>query len=338
MLLYPRASTPSAGLALCLTLLAACAVIGEALARAGDGSPPAWIPGPLSMTRRIVMGKETWHRTLHAPPASFTVACGRKARKLALSAASAANLQDADTVDELLQIVARGLEGQYSVEERQRIDELIAQLDAAGEGGNFLEDQSLSDYYRVQFTRDVARGKPVGGDFRYSVLGRALFKTEDALQHVVGNEAVNMLFFKFAGICPGCVVLKGKLTRCPADERRAVETKYDTPPPGLSPQTIKVIFDPPRIFFGSAGILNFELGPVTTVYLDTTYLDERVRIGRNRFGGHFVFTRLPGPDKAPGSAADSWRPLLARPKVPLATVRASDLTHPTLSHTPSMRM
>lgn len=190
----------------------------------------------------------------------------------------------------------------------------------AGEGGNFLDDASINDYYRVQFTRDADRGRPVGGAFRYSALGRAFFKTEEAYQHVLGMQAVNMLFFTFAGFCPGCIVLRGELQRCGEDERTAVAAKFQTPPPGLSPQTIKVLFEPPRIFFGRSGVLNFEIGPVTTVYLDTTYLDERVRIGRNRFGGHFVFTRLQRGEKAVGAKAAAWQPLLQRPKVPVSLV------------------
>jgi hypothetical protein len=154
-------------------------------------------------------------------------------------------------VTELLEIVQPGLEGQYSAEQRNRIDELLAVLDAAGEGGSFLNDISINDYYRVEFTRDVARGKPVGGLFRYSALGRSLFKTEDAFQHVVvGNQAVNLLRFRFANICPGIIVLRGTFERCSASERREIERKYESPPPGLSPETIKVLFEPPRIFFG----------------------------------------------------------------------------------------
>ena len=113
-------------------------------------------------------------------------------------------------------------------------------FEQAGTGGSFLDDESINDYYRVQFTRDVASGKPVGGALRYSALGRAFFRTEDAYQHVLGQEAINMLYFTFAGFCPGCIVLRGRLQRCSADERAAVEAKYSTPPPGLSAETIKV--------------------------------------------------------------------------------------------------
>ena len=79
-------------------------------------------------------------------------------------------------VSKLLEIVSPGLEGEYSSEQRQTIDTLLARLDETGTGRNFLQDDTINDYYRVQFTRDVGRGKPVGGGFRYSALGRALFK------------------------------------------------------------------------------------------------------------------------------------------------------------------
>lgn len=79
--------------------------------------------------------------------------------------------QAIEAVTELLEIVSPGLEGQYSAEQRQRIDELLEVLDSVGKGGRFMEEESINDYYRVQFTRDVARGKPVGGQFRYSALG-----------------------------------------------------------------------------------------------------------------------------------------------------------------------
>ena len=76
-----------------------------------------------------------------------------------------------ETVTELLEIVRPGLEGQYSAKQRERIDVLLEVLDTAGKGQSFLQDQDINDFYRVQFTRDVNRGKPVGGGLRYSTLG-----------------------------------------------------------------------------------------------------------------------------------------------------------------------
>ena len=258
---------------LLVVLLAACASLRTAaLIPAGTGAVPHALL-PAAPTR--------WPRPL--PWRAPVLRCGTVAesggrlrgRGVALSGRS-----DPDAVTELLGLVAPGLEGNYSAAQRRRIDDLLDKLDAAGSGDTFLEAPSLRDFYRVQFTRDAARGTPVGGGFRYSALGRALFKTDDALQHVIDDQVVNMLFFRFLGIFPGGVVLRGTLARCPADERRAIEQKYSTPPPGLSSETIKVLFDQPRVFFGASGVLNFEVGPNTTVYLDTTYLDDRVRIGR----------------------------------------------------------
>lgn len=193
--------------------------------------PPSGACGQLARPRAC---------SLLRPGASPAVMGVWRSRRGVAACASAASSEARDAVSELLQIVAPGLEGQYSMEQRERIDQLLGQLDEAGRGRSFLDDESLSDYYRVQFSRDVGRGKPVGGGFRYSALGKALFKTDEALQHIVEDQAVNMLFFKFAGVFPGCVVLRGSLERCPDIERTEVERKYRTPAPGLSGETIKV--------------------------------------------------------------------------------------------------
>jgi len=42
---------------------------------------------------------------------------------------------------------------------------------------------NFTGVYNVQFVEDLpGKGTPVGGGFRYSAIGKALFKTEDALQ------------------------------------------------------------------------------------------------------------------------------------------------------------
>jgi len=110
-----------------------------------------------------------------SPLSLLPVVQGFSRRGLVASARAGAD----ESVTELLEIVSPGLEGQYTDTQRQRIDELLSLLDDAGKGMSFLEDESINDYYRVQFTREVARGKPVGGGFRYSALGRAFFKVRD---------------------------------------------------------------------------------------------------------------------------------------------------------------
>ncbi|EKX33577.1 hypothetical protein GUITHDRAFT_147803 [Guillardia theta CCMP2712] len=219
----------------------------------------------------------------------------------------------ASTVDDLLDLVGKGLEGEYTKEESSKISDRIDRLEEVGRGRDYLEDPRLVGYYRVQYVQDVGRGRPVGGNFRYTAAGRALFKTTDALQHILDKGvAVNMLYLKFLGSIPACVVLRGDFEQLSDAERAQVEVKFQTPPPGLSPQTIKASFDSPRISFGPSGLFTFNVGPTTTVYLDTIYLDERIRIGKNRYGGRFVFTRLGEAECLPGSPADAWRKFLAQ--------------------------
>jgi len=217
-------------------------------------------------------------------------------------------------VDELVQLTNPGLEGTYDESTRTRISQLVRELDADGRGKEHLKNPLVNGVYNVQYVEDVpGKGTPVGGGFRYSAIGKALFQTEDALQIVDGGQGVNLLYFKFLKTFSGCITLRGDIVDLPLEEKRNLEIKYGTPPPGLSSQTLKIAFDSPRISFGS-GPLNFAVGPQTTVFLDTTYVDERMRIGSNRFGAHFVFTRLPSREAAVQSAA--WPAYLAKPQVP----------------------
>lgn len=53
--------------------------------------------------------------------------------------------------------------------------------------------------------------------------------------------------------------------------------------------TVRAFFAPPKIKFG--GFPAFSVGPKSSVVLSTTYLDERIRLGRGSRGSLFVFTR-----------------------------------------------
>jgi hypothetical protein len=86
---------------------------------------------------------------------------------------------------------------------------------------------------------------------------------------------------------------------------------------GVKPDCPRIRFDPPRLSLGRAGRLGLSAGPATEVYLDTTYLDPALRIGKSlRSGARFVFPRLPAAARAPGAPPDAWRALLAAPPVP----------------------
>ena len=63
----------------------------------------------------------------------------------------------------------------------------------------------------------------------------------------------------------------------------------------LLPACLQVFFDPPVLSL-PAGI-HIRIGPPSTVVLKTTFVDERVRLGKGSRGSLFVFTR--------GAAADA---------------------------------
>lgn len=55
--------------------------------------------------------------------------------------------------------------------------------------------------------------------------------------------------------------------------------------PQLTTNVVSARFDAPRVALGrlgrgKGGLLNVKVGPVSAVQLDTTYLDERIRISR----------------------------------------------------------
>ena len=126
---------------------------------------------------------------------------------------------------ELLQITSKGLEGDYSAEERSRIQQLIRNLEGVGSETLYLSDPSINDYYRVSFVvegKGPNAGTPVGGGFRYGI-GRAFFRTEDTFQHIVnGTVAVNMLYFTLLGCIKGCVTLRGDIEKMTDAERQSL--------------------------------------------------------------------------------------------------------------------
>ena len=52
---------------------------------------------------------------------------------------------------------------------------------------------------------------------------------------------------------------------------------------------LQVSFEPPRVSL--PGGISLAVGPTSSVVLSTTYLDERVRLGKGGRGSSFVFTR-----------------------------------------------
>ena len=107
--------------------------------------------------------------SLRLPPPTNLKAPRLRALRRGLTSIYASS---ASTVEDLLDLVGKGLEGEYTKEESSKISDCIDRLEEVGRGRVYLEDPRLVGYYRVQYVQDVGRGRPVGGNFRYTAAGR----------------------------------------------------------------------------------------------------------------------------------------------------------------------
>jgi len=175
-----------------------------------------------------------------------------------------------------------------STELRNEIDGMISDLISKGNSTDNLAAPSIFDNYNVAYVSSGAsqRGNPAGGRYR-GALGRKLFQTTNLFQHILKpNLVVNMVQFKIFGLLPGCTTLKGTFQQ-QGDKN-----------------TVRALFNPPRLTFGKSGRFTLELGPSSSVVLSTPYLDKRVRIGKGGRGSLFVFTRT---DASQMEAAEVWK-------------------------------
>lgn len=117
-------------------------------------------------------------------------------------------------------------------------------------------------------------------------------------------EAVNVISLEALwALIRVTVILRGDAIRVSLDERN----KNKIP---LSNLAVRVLFDAPRIIFGRRGrIANLNIGPSSNVVLDSTYVDDRVRIGMGgTSGSRFVFARCADDD----TEANEFQALLLR--------------------------
>jgi len=183
---------------------------------------------------------------------------------------------------------------------------------------------------------------PVGGKWtRKSGIAQKLLNTRATYQHLlpanstglaqpqssnsyrngVIAEAVNVISLEaIFGLIRLNVILRGDAIPLSLEEREVCEdiAKIKAKDKGvenkigkLSPLTVRAKFDPPRIVFGRRGrFVNLNLGPRSSVVLDTTYSDDSIRIGKGGSSGtKFLFRRIPD---ASVEKANEWRTLLAR--------------------------
>lgn len=163
-----------------------------------------------------------------------------------------------------------------------------------------LEDNALLfggfdvAYVGTRGTRQ--RGQPAGGRWRSGV-GRALFLTTAVGQGVYKNGdggppvVTNLVAFRLAGALPGHIGLRGVVSAV-TDPAVAARSAHPDSPGG---DTVRVAFAPPELLLGAPShpaSVALRIGPPSAVQLSTTFLDERMRLGKGSFGSRFVFTRL----------------------------------------------
>ena len=178
---------------------------------------------------------------------------------------------------------------------------------------------------------------PVGGKWtRNNSLAQMFFKTRDTFQHIlplnstglaknsaVGAvaEAINVISLDaLGGIYRIWIVLRGDAVPLTRDELVDMNSNRTLTP--LSNLAVRALFDQPFICLakrkrrtGEYSHLPIRLGPESSVILDTTYCDDRVRIGMGGTSGtRFVFTRTTD------ESATEYESLLSLRTVPRRTL------------------
>lgn len=217
-------------------------------------------------------------------------------------------------VDEVLATIAETDSGRkVSDEVRDAVDAKIGELEAVGatQTPNALNNPLIFGDYDVSYVSTGKKqiGNPAGGRYR-SGLGALLFRTIGIEQNLYEpNLVINRIAFLVFGLVPGEVVLNGTFTAMTQDlaDKKAVkldsasgESKGESGSGAVDAaaekgygvddgMTVRAFFDPPQLTVGGLPTLTF--GPKSSVVLSTTYLDERVRLGKGSRGSLFVFTR-----------------------------------------------
>ncbi|GAQ78629.1 hypothetical protein KFL_000160320 [Klebsormidium nitens] len=194
---------------------------------------------------------------------------GQGVPRAAVTDSSATAATGADTralVESLLTKIANTDRGAAMTEEQKaEAARLIAQLEKVGTKDPLKDPRIFGDWEVVYSSNPTSSG----GSFR-STLGRTVLKTRDMVQAVKEPNVVgNQVAFNALGVIPGEVTLEGTLT---TDDYIWADVKFKRP-------TFKL------------GPFSFSFGGDSSVRLATTYLDERIRLGKGSRGSSFVFKR-----------------------------------------------
>lgn len=230
------------------------------------------------------------HRGHHRHVRIYTTGDSSGAQTLTAAPASASDPNPAALVDALLALIAdseRQGGDTISEERRKEADDVITQLSSIGQGSRPLDNDLIFGNYNVAYVSQGNKqdGQPAGGRFRTG-LGRFLFRTTRLCQSVVRPDVVtNKVELQLFGFLPCAVGLRGTLTSIPEAEGGVDNA-----------DTVKVFFEPPVLTL--PGGIHTRIGPPSSVVLKTTYLDEKVRLGKGSRGSLFVFTRGGESDQA----------------------------------------
>ena len=177
---------------------------------------------------------------------------------------------------------------------------------------------ALQGLYEVSHVQTVKEGEnPVGGTWtRPTGVLRKLWPTQRrSFQHILPvnrpnvtkadgkilptiAQAVNVISLEALwGKWRATVVLRGDVVALNETERTS-----NTYRP-LSNRAVRALFDPPRIVFGKTGRwFNVNVGPQTSVLLDTPYIDDNIRLGLGgQSGSRFVFAKCADDDAEDGN-------------------------------------
>ena len=203
-----------------------------------------------------------------------------------------------------------------SEKDEASINSTISDLESTFHAKPISEDASrfndLIGLYEVQHVlTSNKKNNPVGGKWtRSNGIAQKLFNTRKTYQHLLPYnqtgmscnssavaEAINVISLDaLGGLIRASVILRGDAVPLTSETLKDMNTNRTLKT--LSNLTVRAYFDPPRIVLGKRKSrggykhLPLQIGPTSNVVLDTTYYDNKFRIGMGGTSGtRFVFAR-----------------------------------------------